>query len=245
MAGAAFLSSSSVRRCCIGESATFTVDMQGSGPWNLEYELVFAGKRTKFQDVNITATPHLITTPKLVSGGDYALVLTTVQDSHDCRVFLESEARIDVRRQRPSVSFAEIDGKRKVDTLEAERISLPLRLVGEKPFRVKYRFTDEDGRSSDHEIAAKEFNSNLPASNRGHYQLLTVNDAICPGTVTESANVFEINWIPRPFARIVQSPSIVMKGEGFVRNPICEGDQDAVELNLEGLTHFEIAIESV
>ncbi|KAK6346996.1 hypothetical protein TWF696_007088 [Orbilia brochopaga] len=238
MAGAAFVHPNVGRRCCIGESTTFTVDMQGSGPWNLEYELVHGGKRTKFQDENITVTPHLITTPKLVSGGEYSLVLTNVQDSHGCRVFLESEARVEVRRQRPSVSFAEIDGSRTVRILESEQISLPLRLVGEKPFRVKYRFIDENGQSSDHDIVAKEFNSILSASKRGHYQLLSVHDVICPGTVSETANTFNISWVPRPHAHIVPSPSTTKVGNVYVRNPICEGDEDAMDLALEGKPPF-------
>ncbi|KAF3926759.1 hypothetical protein ABW21_db0207592 [Orbilia brochopaga] len=243
MAGAAFVHANVGRRCCIGESTTFTVDMQGSGPWNLEYELVHNGKRTKFQDENITATPHLITTPKLVSGGEYSLVLTNVQDSHGCRVFLESEARVEVRRQRPSVSFAEIDGSRTARTLESEQISLPLRLVGEKPFRVKYRFTDDDGQHSDHDIVAKDFNSILSASKRGHYQLLNVHDVICPGTVSETANTFDISWIPRPHAHIVSSPSTTKVGNVYVRNPICEGDEDAIDLALEGKPPFHASFQ--
>ncbi|EPS40324.1 hypothetical protein H072_5865 [Dactylellina haptotyla CBS 200.50] len=243
MAGAVFVPSSASRRCCIGESATFTVDMQGSGPWTLEYELVHAGKRTKVRDANITVTPHIISTPKLVSGGDYALVLTTVQDSHGCRVFLESEARIDVRRQRPSAAFAEINGKRVTNTLEAERVPLPLRLVGERPFRLKYRFTDEQGKFEDHEITAQDFNSHLQASKRGRYQILSVHDAICPGTVAESASIFDISWIPRPYASLVQSPSLIVRGDIYVRNPICEGDQDAVELSLEGQAPFIASFE--
>ncbi|KAK6352699.1 hypothetical protein TWF730_009510 [Orbilia blumenaviensis] len=243
MAGARFSPPSASRRCCIGEAATFSVDMQGSGPWNLEYELVHGGKRTKFQDVNITKSSHLITTPKLVSGGDYSLVLTTIQDSHGCKVFLESEARIDVRRQRPSASFAEIDGSRVANSLEAETVSLPLRLVGEKPFRIKYRFTDEKGTHSEHDIVAKDFNSFLPANKRGRYQLISVNDAICPGSVVETANTFDIDWIPRPFAQVVQSTSTTVKGDLHIRNPICEGDEDAVELSLEGLPPFIASFE--
>ncbi|KAK6523970.1 hypothetical protein TWF281_001927 [Arthrobotrys megalospora] len=238
MAGAKFSPPSANRRCCIGETATFAVDMQGSGPWSLEYELVHSGKRTKFQDSNIPASPHLITTPKLVSGGDYSLVLTTIQDSHGCKVFLKSEAQIDVRRQRPSASFAEIDGSRVANSLESESVSLPLRLVGEKPFRIKYRFTDENGAHSEYDIIAKDFNSHLPATRRGRYQLLTVYDAICPGSVAEAANTFDIDWIPRPFAGVVQSTSITMKDGIYVRNPICQGDEDALELSLEGLPPF-------
>ncbi|KAF3199229.1 hypothetical protein TWF679_001558 [Orbilia oligospora] len=243
MAGAKFSPSSISRRCCIGEAATFTVDMQGSGPWNLEYELIHGGKRTKFQSSNITTSPHLITTPKLVSGGDYSLVLTTIQDSHGCKVFLGSEAQIDVRRQRPSASFAEIDGSRVVNTLEAESVSLPLRLVGEKPFRIKYRFTDESGRESEYDIIAKDFNSHLPATKRGRYQLLAINDAICPGSVVEAASIFNIDWIPRPFARVVQSTSTKMKDDIYLRNSICEGDEDAIELSLEGLPPFVASFE--
>lgn len=243
MAGAKFSPSSVSQRCCIGEAATFTVDMQGSGPWNLEYELIHSGKRTKFQNSDITTSPHFITTPKLVSGGDYSLVLTTIQDSHGCKVFLGSEAQIDVRRQRPSASFAEIDGSRVVNTLEGESVALPLRLVGEKPFRIKYRFTDEGGKHSEYDIIARDFNSHLPATKRGLYQLLVVKDAICPGSVVGAASTFSIDWIPRPFARVVQSTSTTMKDGIYVRNPICEGDEDAVELSLEGLPPFVASFE--
>ncbi|EWC45052.1 hypothetical protein DRE_06332 [Drechslerella stenobrocha 248] len=243
MAGATFAHPNAVRRCCIGESATFSVDMQGSGPWDLEYEVVHAGKRSKFQDKNITSTPHIITTPKLLSGGEHSLVLTNVQDSHGCRVFLESEARVEVRRQRPSASFAELDGSRIARSLEKEQIALPLRLVGEKPFRLKYRHTDETGRSSDHDIVVKEFNSFLSATNRGRYQLLTVHDVICPGAVSETANTFDIIWIPRPYAAVVSSPSTMAKGDIYVRNPICEGDEDAVELSLEGRPPFTASFQ--
>ncbi|KAF3940773.1 hypothetical protein ABW19_dt0208227 [Dactylella cylindrospora] len=243
MAGAVFVPSSSSRRCCIGESATFTVDMQGSGPWSLEYELVHGGKRTKYQDANITTTPHLITTPKLASGGEYTLVLTTVEDTHGCKVFLGSESRVDVRRQRPSASFAEIDGARVANTLETDSVSLPLRLVGEKPFRIRYRLTDHSGQSSDHDIVAKDFNSYLNVNKRGRYQLLSVHDSICPGVVSEKTNTFDINWITRPHARAIKSSSMTERGNVFVRNPVCEGDEDAVELSLEGKPPFTALFE--
>lgn len=107
----------------------------------------------------------------------------------------------------------------------------------EKPFHVRYRHLGENGDSSDREVTAMEYNSYLRVTERGHYRLLSVRDSLCPGLIADPAKDFEVRWIPRPMVRVVSSPSISIEDDIYIRNPVCEGDEDAVELSFEGDLH--------
>lgn len=241
-AGAAFVNPAT-KKPCIDEAVDFEVRMIGTGPWKLTYDLIYAGKRTKFVDENIVNPIHVIKTPVLTKGGRYSLALATVEDANGCKTFLESETQIDVRFARPKARFAPIDGKMEVKALEGKVTKLPLRMSGEGPWKINVRTTYEDGRQKDSEYTVYDENSSLTVSDAGKFELLNVRDAFCPGLIDESSKRFEVGWIGRPQLRISETPALVKEGDIFVRKEVCEGDEDSVEVSFLGKAPFKYSYE--
>ncbi|KAB8532592.1 hypothetical protein FH972_025537 [Carpinus fangiana] len=229
---------------CIDEPVEFGVQMFGEGPWTLEYELVHGNKRKKSRVENIEDSTFRIRTDPLADGGEYSLILVGVSDQQKCRETLQQDAKVSVRQQRPKGAFGPIEGKRKVKTLQSKYVDLPVRLSGEGPWTVQYGFTSPDGSVSDtNKIVLKSANAALPVDKPGKYELLSVNDGKCPGSVdkTNSANTFEVDWIARPSIHIPEGPLLEKKGENrIVRNEVCEGDDDAVDLSFAGQPPYEV-----
>lgn len=220
---------------CIDDSAAFDVALQGEGPFSIEYELVHNGKRNKFTRQEINENIIRIETDPLRDGGDYTLALVSVTDRMGCKEFLKDEAKISVRHQKPKVSFGQIEGQRKVRTLEGTKVQLPLRLAGEAPWQIQYM--DKDGKSQ--KLRVQQPNDRLAVEREGKYSLVDVHDAFCPGQVDETANEFEVSWIPRPELRVSQADILETKGNKLVKHEVCEGEEDAVEVLFRGSSPFQ------
>ncbi|KAF8461135.1 hypothetical protein BDZ91DRAFT_700023 [Kalaharituber pfeilii] len=242
MAGATFAESvSTPRKACIEEPVEFKVNLQGIPPWKLKYDLIHSNKRKSFLAENITEPVYTIRTQNLNQGGKYALALVTVEDNSRCKVFLDAEAKIDVRFEKPRAAFGPVDGKMSTRALEGKEVIIPLRMRGEKPWtlRVQNRdFPDEPPIVQ----TIEESNSHLKVKKAGRYELLDVKDvASCPGIVTDTAKTFEVTWIDRPTIRL--SESAVQKKERenlYFRREVCEGDEDAVELAFTGSAPYQV-----
>ncbi|KAI6856829.1 nucleoporin Pom152 [Hortaea werneckii] len=219
---------------CIDDSASFDVALQGEGPFSIEYEIVHNGKRNKFTRENISDDMIKIETDSLRDGGEYTLALVSVTDRMGCKEFLKDEAKIQVRHQKPKVGFGHIEGKRKVDMLEGNKVQLPLRLAGEGPWSISY--LDQAGKT--HSMKVHQPNDRLTVEKEGVYKLTDVMDAYCPGQVDEPAKQFEISWIPRPELRISQADIVRQDGNKFIKNEVCEGEEDAVEVLFKGASPF-------
>lgn len=226
---------------CIEESVDFEVFLLGEPPFSLEYELVHDGKRTKHRIKDIEKTRYQISTGPLNHGGDYSVALASIQDKTGCKVFLSSRVKVEVRRQRPKVSFAQLDGKREVMTLEAKKVALPLRLEGEAPFKVGYRNQDSSGQIIEKTLFTN--NAFLEVDERGTYELVYVRDKNCPGTVDSATPRFSVDWIMRPELKIPNSAGLTQEHDLYIKREVCEGDVDALELNIKGKTVFHRAYE--
>ena len=227
--------SASPRLSCIDDAESFEVMLQGEGPFSIEYELVHGGRRSKHVMDNIDGPRMTIDTPRLTDGGDYTLALASVTDAMGCKEFLNEEARISVRHQRPKVGFRSIDGNFAVSTLEGKKVQLPLRLEGEGPFTIKYL----DSNSRENTVTAQSANDRIDVNAAGLYQLIDIRDRTCPGVVDEAAKSFEVSWIPRPAMRIRPSESLEMRSNTMVvKKDVCEDDEDDVELLFKGAPPF-------
>ena len=218
---------------CIEESTSFDVRLSGQPPWVLEYELVHGVKRQKYKTEQITSRFYSLETPILVDGDIHSLSLTSVTDNTGCKVSLEEEAQIRVRHQRPKASFGYLEGKRSTLTLEAKKVNLPLRLTGESPWTITYRKLQDPDEVSLGKVLHYT-NDVLEADTQDTYEITSVKDASCPGTVEPSANQFEVLWISRPTLRVAESSSVELLGKKYVKKPVCEGDQDSLEISLTG-----------
>ncbi|KAF4307916.1 nucleoporin pom152 [Botryosphaeria dothidea] len=241
-ASAHFVYAPAKTEACIDEPVTFGVKMQGEGPWTLEYELVHARKRVKKEITGIETETFTITTDPLDQGGEYTLALASVTDAVGCKEFLKEEAKISVRHERPKGYFGQIEGRRSLRTLEGKKVALPLRLTGKGPWDVKYK-NAEDPDDYVHTRKLSNANDFLDANGKGLYELLDVRDAICPGSVDPAAKIFEVSLIPRPTLRIPETTTITYSGDKYIRQEICEGDQDSLDVALTGSPPYTIKYE--
>ncbi|CEL06692.1 Putative Complex: S. cerevisae Pom152 is part of the nuclear pore complex [Aspergillus calidoustus] len=238
-ASAHFVGAKEVRKACFGEPVSVDVGFLGEAPWTLQYELIHNGKKTRhvLESNNATST---IVTEKLVSGGEYNLVLTSVKDRSKCKRTLNEILNIDARSKPPHVAFGLIEKSRIYSALHGARIDIPLRLSGERPWSVRYRNLDSD--SSEVSKTFWQENSFLTVSHEGRYELLGVTDSSCPGSVDQSARIFDITWIPRPQITAVDDTPVGPDGH-IVRNEVCQGQGDSLELRLTGHPPYTIQCE--
>ncbi|KAK9457687.1 hypothetical protein V1511DRAFT_181201 [Dipodascopsis uninucleata] len=240
---ASFDKSSLSKRYCTGDSAELNVNLHGSGPFSLTYEIIHGNKRKQHTISDIEGNTAVIQTTSLNSGGSYTVVLLSVEDGSKCKSMLsETDARIEVKRQRPVVSFVPIDGKLSAKTLQGRQVNIPLRLSGEAPWTITYGFKDKSGSLLNHTVSRSRPNGDLlTVSEQGEYTLLEVSDAYCSGNVASSANKFNLSWFERPRMDLVESPSIPKIENGqALRRSICEDDEDSLEISLTGLAPFMI-----
>ncbi|KAI9680778.1 MAG: hypothetical protein M1817_004218 [Caeruleum heppii] len=225
---------------CIEEPMSFGVRLQGMGPWVLEYEVVHGGRRRKTESKNITTDMYTIDLGRLMEGGEYTLALMSVKDSMNCKIFLKEQATIHVRQQRPRASFGSLKSSRSTSILEGQRISLPLRLTGQAPWRVRYLNRNDSSASSVTDIKLARQNDVIEVRQQGVYELLEVRDAICPGTVDPEENTFSVQWIPRPQLKLVEGAFFEHVDGTHVKKDVCEGDEDAVEIGLSGTPPYHV-----
>jgi nucleoporin POM152 len=219
---------------CIEEPVEMNVELSGEKPFTLEYELVHDGKRKRQKVSGIETDVFKIKTDPLVNGGEYSLALASVQDKTGCKIFLNDEAKFTVRHQRPKASFGHLEGKHKTTEIEGRQINLPLRLTGRAPWTIKYRNAN-DSSGQIFEKRAKSTNDVITVNQRGIYEILDISDDQCPGTVDPLASTFEVDWLPRPQIKLADTAVLIPDGDKYVKREVCEGDIDAVGVNLIGM----------
>ena len=212
---------------------SFDIKFSGQAPWTLEYDLVRGAKRKKHKIEDIESEVLTLTTERLSEGGEYLISLTSVTDGSGCKIPLKEEAKIEVRHQKPKASFGLLDGKRTTLTLEDKKIKLPLKLSGEPPWTIHYR-RNQDSVATNMKTILKYSNDHLDVHAPGTYELVDVSDATCPGVIESSAGTFEVVWIGRPSLSIVKSSSIELQNDRYVKQAVCEADQDSFEVSMTG-----------
>ena len=218
---------------CIEEPVEMNVQMTGETPFALEYELVHDGKRKREKVEGIESHNFKIKTAALFSGGEYSLALASVKDKTGCKIFLNDEVKFTVRHQRPKASFGHLEGKYKTTDIAGREIGLPLRLTGRGPWTIKYRNMNEtSGKINEKQMRSS--NDFIKVDRDGTYRILEVSDDQCPGTVDPLASTFEVEWLPRPQIKFADTAVLIPDGKKFVKREVCEGDIDAVEVNLIG-----------
>lgn len=228
-AQAHFIESRRPKQACIDDVAEFDVGFVGEAPWKLEYEIVHNGKRTR-RSIETENAHYTIRTDKLSSGGEYVVALTSVTDKAKCKEVLKEEARVNVRHERPKAYFGHIEGKQSVLALESRQVGLPLRFTGNGPWSLKY----ENLKTK--EVKRESFqnpNSWLDVKTDGTYQLISVRDSICPGLIDDTADQFHVSWVARPSLSVPEK-SAVLDGSKYIKEPVCEGDEDAFDVSLTG-----------
>ncbi|KAI9785864.1 MAG: hypothetical protein M1816_008191 [Peltula sp. TS41687] len=238
-ASAQFAGSNYPTMACIDQRVSLIVNLQGEQPWGLEYEVINGDKRIKHKITDIQDRTYTIWTDPLIDGGEHTVALVSVHDRSGCKVFLSQEAKVNVR-QKPKAAFGLLDGKYTIMVPELTKVALPLRLSGHSPWIVRYKNHDDPSAPSMEKALGNE-NDVLEVDRQGTYQLLTVRDASCPGTVEEMASEFEIQWIARPKISVPTSSVLEKVGyKKYAKAEVCEGNEDVTELTVTGTPPYTI-----
>ncbi|KAL0073492.1 hypothetical protein F4703DRAFT_1947459 [Phycomyces blakesleeanus] len=214
-------------RTCIGDDINLDVELTGTGPFTLFWKF---GKQAYSEVVD--SNKHTINIPHIDKPGKYVVSLEKIQDSNNCVKELEArDVVIDVRKDRPTASFyADSIKGTTVEVTEGTVVKLPLRLTGEGPWKVTYRNVELDGPDYRSTVAYSP-NEPLPVREAGHYELLSVEDSICQGTVFRPD--YFIEWASRPTLSIPNDRKDVEQG-GYIHPPVCKGTGDALDLQFNG-----------
>ncbi|KAJ6604793.1 hypothetical protein DFH09DRAFT_1242695 [Mycena vulgaris] len=222
---------------CAGSSVDVEVDLRGTGPWNLEVRVVSpTGSETlQMRDIKTPKKTLQIPIPPRVDrdGGTFDIDLVSIEDVYECKRPVSVPAiSVNVRRiQVNSTSFV----------LEQESANLPLRLTGDRPWRVKYR---RDGSETVESAVLNTANDHLNVMDAGVYRILEVTDSQCPGFVVAEASSFRVDWIPRPSAKLSADTAAAATYEAYngshILSPICEGMDAHIDLDLAGRPPFQI-----
>ncbi|KAG5650743.1 hypothetical protein H0H81_011187 [Sphagnurus paluster] len=220
-------------RSCNGNAVAVEVELRGTGPWNLEMQVV--GPRSS-ENIMVEA----IETPR-----------KTIQIAIPKGLHSDSETFEINIGQSPTAKFYGTAEKRHVTVLEHEPASLPLRLTGEGPWRIKYRQVG-DPRILTRSLAGP--NDNIITTQRGVYEILEVSftlykrrrqsdnkiqisDSHCPGSIVADGSTYEVKWTPRPSAKLSPQTKALYEAHNgsYILPTVCEGTVHHVDLDLKGL----------
>lgn len=84
-------------------------------------------------------------------------------------------------------------------------------------------------------------NGQITLNKPGRYQLVSVADAHCPGTVIDTQKSFEIEWLSRPTVQLAPNAGRLVKNGSLVKPPICEGIDDTAGLVFTGRFAVQIS----
>ncbi|KAJ6503388.1 hypothetical protein C8R47DRAFT_1105937 [Mycena vitilis] len=227
---------------CDGSVVDIDVELRGRGPWNMEVRVVSpTGSETlEIRDIKTAKKTLQIPIPARVDrdGGTFEVDLVSIEDVYECkRPVTVPGISVNVRRVKPTAKFYGDS----VVVLEQERASLPLRLTGDGPWRLKYRLDESEIVQTAELKAANDY---LHVTDAGVYQILDVNDSQCPGFVVAEASTYRVDWIPRPSAKLSADTAAAATYEAYngshILSPICENMDAHIDLDLTGRPPFQI-----
>ena len=236
-AWAEFVGDSSLAvRSCLGQPVDLPLRLSGEGPWELEYEIVHGGKRKKrtFQSDDDTA---LITLSETTEGGEYSVILTSVQDKLKCKNSLKGQRQVQVRAEQPRAAFGDIEGGRSILALQGKALELPVRLQGVAPWYVEVKNLDAGASAATHTF--QQPNGVISVDQPGTYEIVSVRDS-CPGFVDPKANMFTVSWISRPELIIKDAQAPADGARSHRKAPVCQGDESTLALGLTGNAPYHL-----
>ena len=224
-------------RSCEGDTIEVEVRLKGKGPFEVNYNVVGQPRQTLS---NIIGPLHkfAVDIPPHVS--QFALSLESIKDGLECtRPLTTRDLTVDVKRTKPSARLTGSPADRQLVLRDDEPARVPLRLVGEGPWRVAYLPPPLPGKQAEPvEVVLHGANAelNLARPRPGTYRLLEVSDAYCPGEVSETE--FSVGVLARPTVRFAEDALGTLAKDGtLLRRGVCEGTPDSVHVKFDGKLH--------
>lgn len=237
------------RRLCLGTNITASLEVSGSGPWHLTYDIVHEAERTEHH-LDIPKSNHAefqFAVPAFESRGAYFLDFKRIRDANGCEALVqEPMAQIDVYDHIPTASFqheglahvhlspSHVDGERiiDVDVRYGESISVPLHLTGDvAPWNVAMQYSLDGNQWTDDQTMHIVYRGGvgLKMNQPGYYRIVSVSDAVCSGSKGD-VGICHVRAIERPTVRVVE------QNLGLV----CEKRAAMVQLAMTGKAPFTI-----
>ncbi|KEP54240.1 putative nucleoporin [Rhizoctonia solani 123E] len=228
-----------VDTCGESQEIEVALELSGVGPWKVEMQL--GSEVMKFDRLKRERETVKVPIPKEVyaRGGKVGLDLVSVEDGNGCKRTLSStQMSVEVRRVKPTARFYSQDGSHRIVVPHESKAELPLRLTGDKPWRIEYR---TPGSQQVHKKLLHTANDQLSVKAAGKYEIVSVSDHHCPGTVVPEGAFYHVDWIPLPAVGFAHSAGAFDKErEVIVRPPVCAGEEDYAEVALIGRSPFQV-----
>ncbi|CAG8786287.1 11339_t:CDS:2, partial [Racocetra persica] len=225
---------------CVGSRIDLEVELTGTGPFTLIYEVVFNRRINAFTIADIRGSTYVVTSPPFDNPGLYTVTLVKITDSKGCSQILNSSdyVTINVKKDKPTAGFRH--SHEIIMFLEGSNVNLPLQLTGHAPWNISYRYHG-DFEKVERKSEIADPNSFLTVSEQGVYELLEVKDSFCYGRIIPEMKEAEARWLPRPSLRIAEGDAEPLPQKGhYRRRNVCEGSEDSVGLVMEGRAPWEI-----
>lgn len=219
-------------RTCLNEDLSVNVDLRGTPPFMLKWTV---GDQ-KYGDV-VENESYTIKLPPFDVAGQHVVSLVNITDNNGCTKELEArDYTIDVRRDRPTAFFL-TNGEpvRTVEVTEGSSVRLPIGLTGEGPWSVSYYNVELGERS----LVTRRFdnaNAEIEVNHVGHYELLSVDDAICKGDVLEPQ--YLVKWLDKPTLSIPEDQALDLGRNSFERADVCQYASDSIDIEFNGSGPF-------
>lgn len=229
---------------CAGDTVPIDLELKGTGPWNVEFQIIgpkgsdsfhISGVENSRQRVQIPIPEDLQKT-----SGTFEINLISAEDSYCKRPVNVSGIVVHVKRTWPTAQFYGKIEQRHVTITEGEKASLPLRLTGDGPWRLRYRLKSDEKKTF--RATLYSANDNLRVADKGTYEIIGIDDALCPGSIISKQATYHVDWIPRPSAKLSSSTIAYFHSYNgsYILPSICEGASDYVDLDLTGRPPFQI-----
>ncbi|CAB4433743.1 unnamed protein product [Rhizophagus irregularis] len=123
---------------CMSNLVELDVDLSGSGPFTLEYEVMFNRRTNAFTIADIQSPSYVIISPPFDNPGTYTVTFERIVDSQGCSQILNNDdsVTINVKRDKPTVGFR--NSHEILWFLEGGSVELPLQLTGNPRWDVTY-----------------------------------------------------------------------------------------------------------
>ncbi|KAG6910514.1 hypothetical protein DXG01_009933 [Tephrocybe rancida] len=223
---------------CDGDTVSVDVDLRAHGISRCKLSAPEARKTSKYKGSNLRESQYRFRYRKGLTATERHLTsisAMSIEDVYKCkRPVSVPGITVSVRGVKATAKFYGSSSKRFTTVLENEPANLPLRLTGDAPWRIKYRHV------GDTKVITRTLtnpNDNLIVAQRGTFEILDITDSHCPGSVITEASTFEVNWVPRPSAKLSSQTKSIYEphNSSHILPPVCEGTPDYVDLDLKGL----------
>ncbi|ODN74022.1 hypothetical protein L202_07501 [Cryptococcus amylolentus CBS 6039] len=226
---------------CSGDVVGVDVEARGIPPLKLTY-LTSHGTHSSNTTITLSLgrtnlqipVPDALSSSNPSASGKLHINLLSIEDGNGCVRKLESakSVEVNVKREKPSARLASGGSKQ---VREGEIVKVPLRLTGERPWKVVY---EVDGKQQ--KVTLNDPNAAIQLKSEGIHKLVKVNDATCPGEILDPSSTFTISYLPRPSLAILPSSALVPAKKSWNHQGLCAGQEDQVGLTFEGQAPFEL-----